>query len=82
MLSSDWSGIALSSSKCRNVDFRGAQLNSADLWHTEFESLRDLAWRELFAEFAIELTHYGLLDPTSRELIDPVTSFNLQHIAA
>lgn len=58
------------------------RLRVADLWHTEFESLRDLAWRELFAEFAIELTHYGLLDPTSRESIDPVTSFNLQHIAA
>ena len=58
------------------------RLRVSKLWQTEFDSLCDPAWLDLFAEHAIERTHYGLLDPVSRQPIGPMNSFNTQHIAA
>jgi hypothetical protein len=58
------------------------RLRVSQLWQTEFQSLCDPAWLDLFAEFAIEPTHYGLLDPVTRDSIAPLKLFPPQYVAA
>ncbi len=58
------------------------RLRVSKLWKTEFESLSNPEWLDLFAEFAIEPTHYGLLDPVTRDSVAALKLFPPQHIAA
>ncbi|HLQ47186.1 MAG TPA: ChbG/HpnK family deacetylase, partial [Planctomycetaceae bacterium] len=58
------------------------RLHVAHSWQTELNALLDPAWRELFTDEGCELTHYGLLDPDTREPFESLWACSADCVAA